>query len=252
MLNLGIDDRGVATVTLDRPEARNALNTELVGKLRETFESLSADPTVRVVVVAGNGKAFCAGADLNYMKAMAGYSLEENIEDAGRLGALFHSLRASSKPSIAKVHGAAFAGGIGLLAAADIAVAADDTVFSISEVKLGLVPANIMPYLIESMGPRALRRYAVTGERFGAAEALRLGLIHRSVPAEGLNTAVEQVVGELLDAGPAAVAECRRLIDYLAEFPPQEKRAHIAERLAVLRAGDEAQQRLAAFFERRR
>ncbi len=250
MLNVDIDDRGVATVTLDRPEVRNALDIALIERLLETVDSLGRDDKVRVVVLAGTGKAFCAGADLNYMKAMAGYTEEENLADSRRLGALFNSFRTSPKPSVARVHGAAFAGGLGLLAAADIAIAEEQTVFCISEVKLGLVPANIMPYVVDCMGGRMARRYAVTGERFSAAMARDTGLVHEVVPAAELDAAVEAVVKELLSAGPIAVSECRRLLDMAAPLTSPEIREHMSARLAALRVGDEAQQRLAAFLRK--
>ena len=250
MLNVDIDDRGVATVTLDRPDVRNALNIELAGKLLETFQSLDGDQRVRVIVIAGNGKAFCAGADLNYMKAMADYSEAENAADARRLGALFNSIRTNAKPTVARVHGAAFAGGIGLLAAADIAIAAENTLFSISEVKLGLVPANIMPYLVDCMGSRNVRRYAVTGERFDAATAFHTGLVHQVTPEADLDTVVGKVVEELLGAGPVAVGECRKLIDMVDPMLSMETREQMSGRLAALRVGEEAQQRLAAFLDK--
>lgn len=251
MLNVEIDSRGVATLTLDRPEVRNALNIDLAGRLLDAYQSLNLDDQVRVIVIAGNGKAFCAGADLNYMKAMADFTEEENLADAQRLGALFNSIRSCSKPSVAKVHGAAFAGGIGLLAAADIAIAGESTVFSISEVKLGLVPANIMPYLVDCMGARNVRRYAVTGERFDAGTALQTGLVHQVARDDELDAAVDTVVDELLGAGPLAVRECRRLIDMAAPFTAADVRGDMSAALARLRVGEEAQERLSAFLEKR-
>jgi len=251
MLQLSTDGRGVTSVLLDRPAVRNALDEQLIARLTDTFEAVARDAGTRVVVMSGAGKAFCAGADLAYMRRMSANDQAANEQDAKRLGNLFHLVRNCPQPVLAKVHGAAYAGGIGLLAAADIAVASEETAFAVSEVKLGLVPANIMPYLVEAMGPRAVRRFALSGERFEAAEARRLGLVHEVVPMAEIDAKVEQIVTELLAAGPRAQRICKRLIDRVAGPLSAELQDEIAVGLAEARGTEEARDRLAAFFQER-
>jgi len=245
------DARGVATVTLNRPAVHNAFNDDLIGRLDRAFSKLGADPGVRVIVLAGNGKSFCAGADLNWMKAMVSYSEEENVADSSRLADMLYKIYSCPKPTLARVHGAALAGGVGLLSACDMVVAADHAKFAITEVKLGLIPANIALYLVPSIGVRAVRRYGMTGDRFDAAEARRIGLIDEIVPTERLDAAVAGIVDALLAAGPQAVVECKKLIDHVAGPITERMRQDTAKWLARVRVGEEAQSRMHAFLNKR-
>jgi methylglutaconyl-CoA hydratase len=245
------DARGVATVTLNRPAVHNAFNDDLIGRLDRAFSQLGADPGVRVIVLAGNGKSFCAGADLNWMKAMVGYSEAENVADSSRLADMLYKIYSCPKPTLARVHGAALAGGVGLLSACDMVVAADHAKFAITEVKLGLIPANIALYLVPSIGVRAVRRYGMTGAPFDAAEARRIGLIDEFVPADQVDTAVANIVDALLAAAPQAVAECKKLIDHVAGPITENMRQDTAKWLARVRVGEEAQSRMHAFLNKR-
>lgn len=245
------DGRGVATVTLNRPEVHNAFNDDLIARLDRAFTQLGADPGVRVIVLAGNGKSFCAGADLNWMKAMAGYSEAENVADSSRLADMLYKIYSCPKPTLARVQGAALAGGVGLISACDMVVAAEHAKFAITEVKLGLIPANIALYLVPSIGMRAVRRYGMTGDRFDAAEARRIGLIDEIVPAERLDAAVAAIVDALLAAGPQAVVECKKLIDHVAGPITEQMRQDTAKWLARVRVGEEAQSRMHAFLNKR-
>lgn len=246
-----IDARGIATVTLNRPAVHNAFNDELIARLDRTFSALGSDPRVRVIVLAGNGKSFCAGADLNWMKAMLGYSEEENVADSNRLAQMLYRLHTCPKPTLARVHGAALAGGVGLVSACDIAVAGEGAKFGITEVKLGLIPANIALYLIPSIGERAMRRYALTGETFDAAEARRIGLVHEVAVEGQLDAAVGRIVDALLAAGPSALGECKKLIEQVAGPLSEDMRLDTARRLARVRVGEEAQSRMHAFLNKR-
>jgi len=246
-----VDARGVATVTLNRPAVHNAFNDALIARLDRVFVELGADSHVRVIVLAGNGRSFCAGADLNWMKAMVGYSEAENVADSSRLAEMLYRIHSCPKPTLARVHGAAIAGGIGLVSACDMAVAAEQAKFAITEVKLGLLPANIALYLVPSIGVRAMRRYAMTGEAFDAAEARRIGLVHEVAPAAELDTAVARIVEDLLAAGPHALAECKKLIEHVAGPVGERLRRETATWLARVRVGEEAQSRMQAFLNRR-
>lgn len=245
------DARGVATVTLNRPAVHNAFNDDLIARLDNAFTELGADPGVRVIVLAGNGKSFCAGADLNWMKAMVGYSEAENFADSSRLAEMLYKIHSCTKPTVARVHGAALAGGVGLISACDIAVAAEHAKFALTEVKLGLIPANIALYLVPSIGVRAVRRYGMTGALFDAAEARRIGLVDEVAPAEQLDAAVAGIVDALLAAAPHAVAECKKLIDHIAGPVTEQMRQDTAKWLARVRVGEEAQSRMHAFLNKR-
>src|SRR3977135_1209837 len=189
---------GVAVLWLNRPDVRNAFNDTMIAELSAAFGELERDPAVRAVVLAGRGKVFCAGADLNWMKRMGGLDFEENRKDAKAFGAMLARLHALAKPTVARVHGAAFAGGMGLIAACDIAVASVETEFSVSEVRVGLAPATISPYVLAAMGERAAHRYFLTGERFPAAEAYRIGFVQElSQPAE-LDATVNAILAEIV------------------------------------------------------
>ena len=205
-------DAGLATVTLNRPEVRNAFNDEVIAELTAVFSELGDREEVRCVVLAGKGTAFCAGADLNWMKRMAGYTRDENLADAAALANMLRVLYRCPKPTIARVQGDVYAGGTGLVAACDIAVSVDTAQYCLSEVKLGLIPATISPYVIRAMGERAAHRYFLTAERFSAAEALRIGLVHQVATAAELDATVAALARHLVQAGPQAVSQCKQLV----------------------------------------
>ncbi len=243
---------GVALITLNRPEVHNAFDETLIAELTRALAALDAAPTVRAVVLLGAGPSFCAGADLNWMRRMAGYSYEENSADAAALATLLETLYALSKPTIARVHGAAYGGGVGLIACCDIAVAVPDAMFSLSEARLGLIPATIGPYVIEAIGVRHARRYFISGERFEAAEAFRLGLVHDLAPLAELDGKINELLGALLLAGPHAQAAAKALIRAVAHRPiDRNVIADTVARIATLRATDEAREGMAAFLNRR-
>ena len=244
---------GVARVTLNRPQIRNAFDDVLIGELTQVFRDLDADASVRVMVLAGNGPAFCAGADLNWMKRMAGYSYEQNLADAGALAEMLKTLDRMTKPTIARVHGAAFAGGVGLVAACDIAVGTPEAKFCLSEAKLGLSPATISPYVLRTMGERMARRYFLTAEVFGAEEAHRIGLLSALVPAAELDTAIDPLVAQLLGCGPAALAKIKDLIRLVASGEVDNAMiASTAQRIAEIRVSPEGREGIASFLEKRK
>ncbi len=247
------DGRGVVTVTLNRPALHNAFDEALIQKLIETFESVGADAACRVMVLAGAGKSFSAGGDLNWMRRMAGYSYSENVADANELARLMRTLDRLPKPTVARVHGSVFAGGLGLVACCDIAVAEQGTIFCVSEARLGLVPSVISPYLIRAIGARMARRYFLTAERFSAAEAHRIGLVHEVVPAAALDATVEAIVAALLEGGPSSQARSKQLVSEVTGRPIEQPVIDITARtIAEARASDEAREGLAAFFEKRK
>jgi len=243
---------GVATVTLARPEVHNAFDEALIAELTRALKALDADPAVRVVVLGGEGRSFCAGADLTWMQRMAGYDHAANLADAGALAAMLAALDRLAKPTIARVHGAAYGGGVGLVACCDIAVAAEDAVFALSEARLGLIPATIGPYVVAAIGRRAARRYFLTAERFGAADALAIGLVHAVVPAAGLDARVRELADALLAAGPRAQAESKALIRAVAGRAIDDTViADTVEWIAAVRASPEGREGIAAFLARR-
>jgi methylglutaconyl-CoA hydratase len=243
----------VAIIWMNRPEVRNAFNETMIEELTAAFRALDKDTGVRAVVLAGHGPAFCAGADLNWMKKMAGFSFEENRRDAMGLAQMLNALHMLSKPTIARVHGPAFAGGMGLVSACDIAVASQDAEFCLSEVKLGLVPATISPYVLAAMGERAAQRYFLTAERFSAAEAYRIGLVQEiTLPAE-LDAKINEILGQLVQAGPASLAATKDLIHAVARRPLDSKVIEdTAARIAKARASDEGKEGVRSFLEKRR
>ncbi len=254
MKHLQLDyERGVATVTLNRPDVRNAFNDEVVAELAAVFLELGKRAEVRCVVLAANGPAFCAGADLNWMKSVATYTREQNVEDAGGLARMLEILYRCPKPTIAKVQGDAYAGGIGLVSACDIAVAADGAHFCLSEVRLGLIPATISPYVIRAMGARAAHRYFLTAERFGAAEAQRIGLVHETVAAEELDARVAALAKALVQNGPEAMAACKKLVHDVAghEITAGLVRRTV-EGIADIRASEEGQEGIQSFLGKRK
>lgn len=250
---IDIDSRGVATLTMTRGDMHNAFDDAMIADLTGKLKQLESNDAVRIVVLAAEGKSFSAGADLNWMKRMAGYSYEENFEDAMGLGGLLETLNFLKKPTIAKVQGAAFGGGVGLVAACDMAVGSEYASFCLSEVKLGLIPAVISPYVVNAMGQRASRRYMLTAERFKADEALRFGLLHEVVGADELDDAVEKMIDALMGNGPASVAACKDLIFAVYNRPVDESVIKdTAERIAKQRASDEGKEGLGAFLEKRK
>jgi methylglutaconyl-CoA hydratase len=248
-----IDARGVAHVTLERAELHNAFDDTLIRFLTLELDRLAHEKSVRVLVLGGQGKSFSAGADLNWMQRMAGYSEAENRKDADALAGLMRALDRFPKPTIARVHGAAYGGGVGLVACCDIAVAARPATFCLSEARLGLIPAVISPYVVAAMGERAARRYFLTAEVFDAEEAYRLGLVHEIHDAAALDIAIEALVHRLLAAGPHAQAECKSLIARVARGPLDDATvADTAARIARVRVSPEGQEGIAAFLAKRK
>ncbi|MDF3839521.1 enoyl-CoA hydratase/isomerase family protein [Cupriavidus basilensis] len=245
-------EQHVATVTLNRPDVRNAFNETVIAELTGAFRALGSESTVRAIVLAGNGPAFCAGADLNWMKKMAGYSHDENRSDALTLAQMLHTIWACPTPVIARIHGDTYAGGVGLVAACDIAVAAEPVNFCLSEARLGLLPATISPYVIRAMGEQAARRYFITAERFGAAEALRLGFVHEVVPADALDARVSEIAAALVANSPNAVRESKRLVQEVAGRAIDDALlADTADRIAAIRASEEGREGVRSFLEKR-
>lgn len=244
---------GVGTIRMNRPEVRNAFNETMIAELTQAFQAADADADLRAVLLAGNGPAFCAGADLNWMKKMSGYSMEENRADAMGLATMLNTIYMMRKPTVARVHGPAFAGGMGLVAACDIAIAADQAEFCLSEVKLGLTAATISPYVVAAMGERSARRYFLTAERFSAAEAFRIGLVHDIVPAPQLDASVDALLGHLLAASPAAIAASKELIRSVAHGAiDQDMIAGTAARIASARASADGKEGIRSFLEKRK
>jgi len=250
---LTVDVReSVAIVALARPEVHNAFDETLVAELTRALEALDADAGIRAVVLLGQGRSFCAGADLNWMKRMAGYGRAENLADATALAAMLKTLHRLSKPTIARVHGSVFGGGVGLVACCDIAFATHDATFSLSEAKLGLIPATIGPYVVDAMGARHARRYFLTAERFTAAEAFRIGLVHDICPIDELDARINELLGALLVAGPNAQAEAKALLRAVGGRPIDEAViADTAARIARVRGSPEGREGVAAFLEKR-
>lgn len=251
-VTLTTDARGVATLTISRPEVHNAFDDALIARLDRLLAEAADDARVRVVVLAAAGRSFSAGADLNWMRRMADFDEQQNIDDALRLARLLRRLDRLPKPTVARVQGAAFGGGLGLVACCDVAVAARSAVFALSEVRLGLIPATISPYLVAAIGARAARRYVLTGERFGAEEALRIGLVHEVADDDALAAAVDGVVAALLRGGPASIAAGKELVAHVAATAnDQALLAETARRIARARASDEGREGITAFLGKR-
>lgn len=242
---------GVARVVLDRPELRNAFDDVLVARLTETFETLAADGTVRAIVLAGEGRSFCAGADLSWMKRMVAYGPDENRRDAAALAEMFRRIDTCPRPVVARVQGAALGGGAGLVAVCDVAVAADDALLGTTEVRLGIVPAVISPFVVRKIGESHARRWFLTGERFSAAEALRAGLVHAVVPEAALDAEVDRVVDALLLGGPEALAVSKDLARRMGRLTLDESLEEAIGVIATRRASAEGQEGMRAFLERR-
>ncbi|MEN9313986.1 MAG: hypothetical protein RIS35_379 [Pseudomonadota bacterium] len=245
--------QNVALIWLNRPELRNAMNDVLIREVTDAVEAAIQDDEVRAIVLAGRGSAFCAGADLAWMKSGKQMTPEESRKDSFALAHLLRTLYESPKPTVARVHGPAYAGGMGLVTACDIAVVSHDARFCLSEAKLGLIPSMISPYVIKAMGEPMARRYFLTAEVIDAAEAYRIGMVQELVAPEELDGAVNQILAHLLMGGPNALRECKRLIrDMSGRAIDDEVAADTASRIARVRASDEAQEGIAAFFEKRR
>ena len=246
-------DHGVHTITLNRPDIRNAFDDMLIGEIHEAFDAVSRRTDVRCVVLAANGPAFCAGGDLHWMRRMADYTREQNLADAGGLAAMLRAIDQCPHPTLARVQGDVFAGGLGLVSACDMAVCADSATFCLSEVKIGLIPATISHYVVRAIGARASRRYFLTAERFSAAEAHRIGLVHESVPMEQLDATVQALIKILLANSPMAVQDAKRLVDSVAGQDINE--ALIAQTVAGIadsRASADGKEGVQAFLDKRK
>ncbi|MAH84894.1 MAG: enoyl-CoA hydratase [Rhodospirillaceae bacterium TMED8] len=252
-LNTDISQNGLATVTLNRPKVHNAFDEVLIESIQETFENLCHNANVRVIVLMANGQSFCAGADLNWMRRMSTYTHDENVADGRALAKMLNTIATCPKPVIGQIQGPAYGGGVGIVAVCDIAVAAESAMFSLSEVKLGLTPATISPYVIGAMGERQAQRYFITAERFNAATALKMGLVHKVVPDNTLEESVFEFVIKLLKNSPSAIAECKKLISAVANRPIDDRILEdTAQRIAEIRASLEGKEGIAAFLEKRR
>ena len=245
------DDGALTTVTLARPDTHNALNPGLMDDLTRCFEEISGDDSVRAVVLAGEGTSFCAGADIGYMRETASFSYEENLEDARRLAMMYWTIDECPKPVVAKVRGAAMGGGAGLVAVADVAVADSETRFAFSEVRLGIAPVSISPFVVRKIGVSHARSLFATGERFTAERAREIGLVHQVVSHDRLDAAVEEKVGELLQGAPVAQATMKALLRRLETTEPMEAPGLTARVISELRTGEEGQEGLAAFLDKR-
>jgi len=252
--HLEVEQRGaVRWIWLNRPEYRNAFNDALIAEISAAFAEIEAAPDTRIVVVAARGPAFCAGADLNWMRSMAGFSHADNHADALKVARMFQAVHACSRPVVARVHGQAFGGGVGLAAACDIVVAQESVVFALSEVKLGIVAATISPHLVRAMGPRRGARYMLTAESFTAAQAKAAGLVHEVTTAEGLDAEVDRLVTCLLAGSPAAQAATKRLLADVVEAPLDDVLlAATAKCIADARASPEGRAGIEAFLAKRR
>ena len=245
-------EKGVARVWLNRPDVRNAFNDQMIKELTQIFIDLASDDSCRVIVLGGKGSVFCAGADLNWMKKMATYTQAQNQSDAEKLSEMLDLLYRIPKPTIARVHGHAFAGGMGLVSACDIAVASTKTQFCLSEVKLGLIPATIGPYVFNSLGFRAARRYMLSGERFSSHEAYRIGFVHEVVEQEEIDAKTDTLIGELISGGANAHRETKLLIEQIHQSTLDRSLImDTASRIARIRTSDEGQEGIRSFLEKR-
>ena len=251
---LTITNQGaLRTLTLSRPDVRNAFNDEVIAELKAAFIDAGQAAELRCVVLAAEGPAFCAGADLNWMRRMADYTRDENLADAGQLAAMLRAIYECPKPTIARVQGDVFAGGVGLVAACDMAVSVDTATYCLSEVKLGLIPATISPYVIRAMGARASHRYFLTAERFSAAEAHRIGLVHEVVAADALDAKVAELTHALASASPNAVRACKRLVQDVAEREIDDALvAHTVAGIADIRSSAEGKEGVQSFLQKRK
>jgi methylglutaconyl-CoA hydratase len=243
---------GVATLTFNRADVHNAIDEATIAEFRQALRRVANDPAVRAVVIAGNGKSFCAGADLNWMQRTAGYDEEQNYRDAREFTELLAALDAMPKPTIARVHGPAYGGGVGIVAACDIALGTPQAAFMFSEVRLGIVPAMISPYAVAAIGARHARRYMLSAERIDAAEAVRIGLLHELCEPSELDARVAGLIEQLLRGGPLAIAACKKLVARVADAPLDTALLdETARTIAAVRASPEGKEGIAAFLEKR-
>jgi methylglutaconyl-CoA hydratase len=250
---LRLDRRGggIAVVSLNRPAVRNAFNAELIGALRAAFDALGGDPGVRAVVLSGAGPAFCGGADIGWMRASLDLSADENLRDAERMSEMFRAIDRCPKPVIGRVHGAALGGGAGLTAVCDVVIASEATVFGFTETKFGIIPAVISPFVLAKIGVSAARALFLSGARFDARHAQRIGLVHEVAPADGLDARIEALELEFATAGPDAIAAAKRLIAEVSETSYDASKALTAQAIAAQRTTPEGQEGLRAFLEHR-
>jgi len=246
------EEAGLARITLNRPEVHNAFNAVMIGELTEAFERLAGKDSVRVIVLTGKGRSFCAGADLNWMREIIHYSFAQNLEESRQVAELMQKIYLSPKPTVAVVNGTAIGGGTGLLSACDIALAAEEARFGLSEVKIGLVPAAISPYVVRKIGESRAREYFLTGRRISARRACEIGLVNDVIPRSGLEEAADDVLKLLLTSGPEAVSNCKELLTRIPGMDPDEAKEYTARMIAELRVSAEGQEGMAAFFEKRK
>ena len=251
-LNISIQE-GVQTITLSRPEVRNAFNDEVILELKNAFLAVAQNASVRCVVLAADGAAFCAGADLNWMRRMADYTRADNLADASVLAAMLRAIYECPQPTIARVQGDVYAGGMGLVAACDMAVSVDSAHYCLSEVKLGLIPATISPYVTRAMGARAAHRYFLTAERFSAQEAHRIGLVHEVTTAETLDAKMNELTHALVSASPNATRVCKKLVQDVAEREVNDALVRMTvEGIADIRASSEGKEGVQSFLQKRK
>lgn len=252
-LELQRSDPRVARVFLNRPEVRNAMNGALIGELAHAFTTLSAEADLRVIVLGGHGKAFCAGADLAFMREAADTTWAQNHADAGRLADMLWAMYSCPVPVVARIHGDCYAGGMGLASVCDVRVVAEPVTFSLSEARLGLLPATISPYVVRAMGEQAARRYFVTAERFGAVEARAMGFAHEVCAADAIEATTDRIVAAIVANGPMATRACKKLVhDIAGREITAELRADTAARIADIRASAEGREGLASFLQKRK
>ena len=242
----------VMWVTLNRPEVHNAFNAVMINELNTVFDLAKDDPDIRVVVLTGKGKSFCAGADLNWMKEIVKYSFEQNLEESMNIAELMHKIYALPKPTIAMVNGAAIGGGTGFVSASDIAIASDNAKFGLSEVKIGLVPAAISPYVVRKIGESKAREYFLTGKRISAQKAKDIGLVNDTIPFTELGGRIDALIEQLVTSGPEAIACCKELLIKVPRMQTSEVKEFTARMIANLRVSEEGQEGMAAFLEKRK
>ena len=252
-VNIELESSGsVVRVFFNRPRVHNAFNSKMIGELARAFASLRSRQDVRVIVLTGRGKSFCAGADLNWMREIISYSLEQNMEESLQIAELMHAIHICPKPTIAMVNGAAIGGGVGLLSACDIAVASDTAKFGLSEVKIGLVPAAISPHVVRKIGQNHAHEFFLTGQRMSAATAREIGLVNRVVAPDALEGEVNMLVDLLLTSGPEALAKCKELLQTLPRLDEEEVKQYTARMIAQQRISTEGQEGMASFLEKRK
>ena len=251
-LDIRRPSKHVAEVWLNRPDVRNAFNDAVIAELTEAFQQLSKDNELRAIVLGAHGKAFCAGADLNWMRAMSGYSWDENFADAQKLANMLWTLDQCPVPIVGRVQGDCYAGGMGLASVCDVLVASDNVTFCLSEARLGVLPGTISPYVVRAMGAQAAKRYMVTAERFSATQAHAMGMVHEVTSLEALDAKVADIVSTLCGNGPQALRACKRLVQDVTDQAIDEAlRAETARRIADIRASDEGKEGLQSFLQKR-